>query len=75
MLTEKKELYDKIREMDVLVDIHAIYDPDEEETGIYKGCYLAAVDLFKPGMTFRVYFTLDENGEIDIFDVSRWRFG
>jgi len=50
-------------------EIHAVYEPDE------RGWYCAAVDLFYPGMTFRIYFTLDESGQIKVHDVNRWYFG
>lgn len=57
----------------IFVDIHAVYDKGCD-TG-YPECYCAAVDLFRPGMTFRVYFTLDEAGQISVVDLQRWWFG
>lgn len=54
---------------DLYFELHAVYEPNE------RGWYCAAVDLFHPGMTFRIYFTLDENGQIKVEDVNRWHFG
>ncbi len=55
-------------------DIHAIYEPDSGDP-FYPECYCAAVDLFSWKFTFRVYFKLDEAGNIDVQHVERWHFG
>lgn len=54
-------------------EVHVVYEPNGEP--VFGDCFCAAVDLFKPGMTFRVYFKEDENGETIIKDVQRWYFG
>ena len=46
--------------------LHTIYEPDEH------GWNCAAVDLFRPGMTFRLYFETGENNMIDIKHMERW---
>ena len=48
---------------------HAIYGPDE------RGWFCAAVDLFEPGITFRIYFTAERNHSIQIQDAERWFIG
>lgn len=53
-------------------ELHAVYEPDGSE--IFGDCYCAAVTMFGYGMTFRVYFKIDENGQAQIEDVSRWHF-
>lgn len=73
-LTKEKALYEQlqtaIREMHS--EIHAIYEPDGSE--FFGDCYCAAVDLFSPAFTFRVYFKIVD-GELDIQHVERWNFG
>lgn len=73
-LTKEKALYEQlqtaIREMHS--EIHAIYEPDGSE--FFGDCYCAAVDLFSPAFTFRVYFKVVD-GELDIQHVERWHFG
>ncbi len=49
--------------------LHTIYEPDEH------GWYCAAVDLFRPSMTFRLYFEIGENNMIDIKHLERWFLG
>ena len=53
-------------------EIHAIYEPDG--SAINGDCFCAAVDLFKPGFTFEIYFRATEDN-IEIVDISRWYFG
>lgn len=53
-------------------EVHAVYIPEDNHM---PGWYSAAVDLFRPGMTFKVYFSLDENGKVCVEDLHRWRFG
>lgn len=53
----------------IYFEVHAIYEPEEH------GWYTAAVDLFQPGMTFRVYFTLTEDQQIQVENAERWFMG
>lgn len=53
--------------------MHAIYEPDEHE--VFGDCYMAAVDLFHPGLTFKVFFALDEKGSFQVQHAERWYFG
>ena len=53
----------------IYFEVHAIYEPEEH------GWYTAAVDLFQPGMTFRVYFTLTEEKKIQVENAERWFMG
>ena len=57
----------------LFVDIHAVYEKGGHSN--HPEWYCAAVDLFRPGMTFRAYFTLDEYGQIFVEDLQQWRFG
>lgn len=70
-----EDMYPKLQEYlsACPVEIHAIYDPDGVPP--YGDFYCAAVDLFKSGETFKVYFTIDENGEFYIHQMTRWFFG
>ena len=56
----------------IFVDIHAVYDKGSNSD--HPDWYCAAVDLFRPGMTFRMYFTVDD-GQISVVDLQRWWFG
>ena len=53
--------------------IHVIYEPDGGHA--FGDCYCAAVDLFHPGMTFRIYFTLEKDNQIKVKHAERWYFG
>lgn len=55
------------------VGIHAIYSPGNNASE--PEWYLAAVDLFEPGQTYKVYFTLDEKRGIRVKLLERWYFG
>lgn len=55
------------------VGIHAIYAPGSNS--LEPEWYLAAVDLFEPGQTYKVYFTLDEKRGIRVKLLERWYFG
>lgn len=57
----------------LFVEIHAVYEKGSSSN--HPEWYCAAVDLFRPGMTFRAYFTLDEYGQIFVEDLQRWWFG
>ena len=75
MLTNDKALYKKLEStvQNICFEIHAIYEPDGGEG--FGDCYCAAVDLFKQGMTYRVYFKSGENGNIEVEHIERWFFG
>ena len=49
--------------------VHAIYESDE------RGWFCAVVDVFEPGITFRIYFTVERNHLIQIQDAERWFIG
>ena len=75
MLTNNQELYKQLQStvQNLYVEIQAIYEP-----GTNTACpewYCAAVDLFRSGMTFRLYFTVDEDRAIKVEEVSRWWMG
>lgn len=74
MLSENKELYNCFENaiLEMYFKIHAIYEPDM--SAINGDCFCAAVDIFKPGFTFRIYFKLIDN-IILIVDVDRWFMG
>lgn len=74
-LVEDEALYAAMKGMiqNIYFDLHAIYEPGTHS--YKKDWYCAAVDLFNPGMTFKVYFTLDKDGQIHVEEVSRWLFG
>ena len=57
----------------IFVDIHAVYDKGGNSD--YPEWYCAAVDLFRPGMTYKIYFTLTDNGQISVVKLQRWWFG
>lgn len=73
-LVEDQELYRALSDAfnGCAVSVHAIYMP---EKNYYPGCFMAAVDLFRSGRTYRVYFANEGKGRIRIEDISRWRFG
>ncbi len=72
-LTEKKELFEKLELALNHHLIQEIYEPDPAE--LLPDCYMAAVDLFRPGQTYKVFFKIDENGHVDVWHIERWRFG
>lgn len=59
-----------IREL--YINIWTIYPPAGDN--YYGDCYLAAVDMFIPGSTFKIWFKEDE-GQIEIAHIERWYFG
>lgn len=73
-LTQKENLYEELEVImkHAYVDILAIYEPDGSEP--YSDCYCAAVDLYKSGMTFRVYFKEKPEG-LRVEHAERWHFG
>ena len=73
MLVENENLYRSLEKTisQMYCQVHAIYEPDG---AAINDCFCAAVDLFKPGFTFKIYFrTIEDN--IDIIDISKWYFG
>lgn len=73
-LIEAPELYQQIAAaVEGCIEVHAIYGPGSNS--LHPEWYLAAVDLNQPGQTYRVYFTLDENGTIQEQHRERWYFG
>lgn len=74
-LIEAPELYEKFKAFmgGVCVDLHAIYDRGGDSN--HPECYCAAADLFRPGMTHKIYFTLTDAGQIFVEDLQRWFFG
>lgn len=74
-LIENPELYDNFRSFmgSVCAELHAIYDKGSDSH--HPECYCAAADLFRPGMTFKIYFTIDDAGQIFVEDLQRWWFG
>ena len=73
MLVENESLYRSLEKTvsQMYCEIHAIYEPDG---AVVNGdCFCAAVDLFKPGFTFKIYFIITD-GNVEIVDVSRWYF-
>ncbi len=75
MLNENQSLYEALDQVlaKPFQKLHAIYEPDG--SGAYGDCYCAGVDLFQPGMTYRVYFKLDENNQPQVQHLERWFFG
>lgn len=72
---DKRLLYENLENVlwHIFFDIHAIYEPDG--SGPFEDCYMAAVDLFEPGMTFRIYFKQQQGEKPTIEEVERWHFG
>lgn len=74
-LIEAPELYEKFKAFmgGVCVELHAIYDKGSDSD--HPEFYCAAADLFRPEMTYRIYFALDDVGQICVEDLQRWWFG
>ena len=76
-MNTNQELYDLVRGAlrSVYFDLHAIYEPEGTDSDPYFGdCYCCAVDLFRPGLTFRVWFKIVD-GEMVFRSGDRWYFG
>lgn len=81
MLIENENLY-KALEADLrafypegtYVFVNAIYEPDDDG-GPHEGMYHAAVDLLEAGMTFHVWFVVNEDDSIYIDQIDRWMMG
>ena len=54
------------------VEVHAVYMPEKASL---PGWFSAAVDLFRPGQTYRVYFSHEGNHRVRIEHLERWFFG
>lgn len=54
--------------------INAIYEP-EDDRGPHEGQYRATVDLYEPGETYHVYFTINDDDMLIIGDTKRWFMG
>lgn len=81
MLTYDEKLYEALEgalrdfcgELNYIF-IHAVYEP-EDDGGPYEGQYCAAVDLYEPGETYRVYFEINSDDVLIIGDAKRWFMG
>lgn len=51
------------------IEDHAIYRPDNDWN---PGWLTAAVDLFRPGKNFRVYFSHEGSNQIRVEDIMEW---
>lgn len=74
-LVDTPELYEKFKAFmcGVCVDLHAIYEKGSNSN--HPEWYCAAADLFRPGMTHKVYFTVTDAGQIFVEDLQRWWLG
>ena len=76
-LINNQEKYAQMREAlkALYVEVHAIYEPEGTESDPYFGdCYCCAVDLFRPGLTFRIWIKIVD-GKIEFRSGDRWYFG
>jgi len=53
--------------------VHAIYGPGNNS--LHPDWYCAAADLFRQDLTFRIYFTIEADSQIQVEHVERWYFG
>ena len=81
MLIENEKLYDALESalrafysVDEYVFVHAIYEPDDDG-GPHEGMYHAAADLHEAGITYHVYFAVNDDDSITIDGVERWMMG
>ena len=81
MLIENERLYvaleKKLKETytnRAFIDVHAIYEPDDDG-GPHEGMYHAAVDLLEPGVTYHVWFVVNDDDSILVDDIERWFMG
>ena len=81
MLIENDKLYDalecvltKIFLGGVYVKVFAIYEPDDDG-GKHEGMYHAAVDMYRRGETYHVWFVVNDDDSITISDQERWYMG
>ena len=75
MLVENQERYQALENAikNIHFKIHAIYEPDPSEP--FPDCYMAPVELFTFGQTYRLYFKINENNQIEVEHLERWYFG
>ena len=75
VFSENQELYQTLINaiQNIHFKIHAIYDPDRNTP--FADCYMAAVELFTFGQTYRLYFKINENNQIEVEHLERWYFG
>ena len=76
-LVEDEALYAKMNEAlnGLYWNVHAIYNPEGTESDPYFGdCYCCAVDLFRPGLTFQIWFKVEDD-KVVIRYGDRWHFG
>lgn len=75
MMLVSEEIFEKFESFikNMHFEVHAVYEPDGSK--IYGDCYLAAVDLFQEGTTYKVWFKLSEDGTPCVEHVERWWFG
>jgi len=73
-LIEDEGLYQAVKDAfgGCAVEVHAVYAP---ETNYYPGWLSAAVDLFRHGNTYRVFFSHDGNYQLRVEHLQEWRFG
>ena len=55
-----------------MIEIHAVYEPEGSKP--FGAFFCAAVDLFKPGLTFRIWFKLENDVPV-VEWAERWHFG
>lgn len=73
-LIESPELYQQVAAaVGGCVEVHSVYAPGSNSC--HPEWYLAAVDLHQTGQTYKAYFTLDENGTVQVQRLERWYFG
>lgn len=76
-LINNQEMHEQMHEelKALYVEVHAIYEPEGTASDPYLGdCYCAAVDLFRPGLTFRIWFKIADS-KIEFRSGDRWYFG
>lgn len=81
MLIENYKLYEALENAlrvfynsDEYVLVHAIYEPDDDG-GPHEGMYHAAADLHEPGVTYHVWFAVNEDDSITVDAIERWYMG
>ena len=81
MLIENEKLYEalakKLKESyteNAFIFVNAIYEPDDDG-GPHESMYHAAVDLVEPGVTYHVWFVVNDDDSILVDDIERWFMG
>ncbi len=70
MLNESQGLY---LALERAIKNNLNYEPDG--SGPFAGCFTAAVELFAFGQTYRLYFKITEDDQIEVKHLERWYFG